>query len=175
MRQRFRMALLLLGVLGSAVLAGCIDNSLLGQIDTAERWWENQAIDSYRIEVSHGRSTWHYQIHTITVRENKPVEWSASCVTAPMETALGNECEVEPFDPKDYMVPGLFARARRLVETYSEKGIEIDFDDTYSFPSRIRYAPPDVVDGDQAWRVTSFEPLDQTAAKTGRMRPGARK
>jgi hypothetical protein len=154
------MALLVLYILTPTALAGCGSDALAAQVNRAEHRWQEQDINSYRIEVGYGRGTWHYQTHTVTVRDGQAVDWSASCVTAPMETALGKVCEVEPFDPEEYTVPGLFAKARSLAEAYPEQGVEIEFHSTYGFPSRIRYDLPDVVDEDQAWGVRSFEVLE---------------
>jgi hypothetical protein len=134
--------------------------SLVEQVESARRVWNRQGIDSYRIVVSHVQGTWHYQSHTITVRDGQVEHQSATCVTAPMETALGKECEVEPFDPEEYTVPGLFATARSLAEQYPRQGVEIGFDGDYCFPSGIRFDLPDVVDEDQAWGVGSFEVLE---------------
>ena len=93
---------------------------------------------------------WHYQTHVVTVRDGEVVDASASCVTAPMETALGKECEVEDFDPGIYTVPGLFVLARSLTEASPVGAVEIDFDDTYGFPKRINYDLADVVDEEQS-------------------------
>lgn len=134
--------------------------SLVGQVEKAERLWEAQSIASYRIQVSHGRGTWHFQTHTITVKDGQVVEQSAACTTAPMETAMGKECEVEPFDAEEYTVPGLFATARSLAEAHPDQGVEIEFDSTYCFPRRIRFDLPDVIDEDEGWGVGSFEVLD---------------
>ena len=109
------------------------------------------------MEVSLRSGTWHYQMHVVTVRDGEVVDTSAACVTAPMETALGKECEIEDFDPDTYTAPGLFALARSLVEANPGEGVEIDFDDTYGFPKWISLDLPNVVDEEQAWSVTALE------------------
>ena len=98
--------------------------------------------------------------HVVTVRNGEVVNASASCVTAPMETALGKECEVEDFDPGTYTVPGLFAVARSLTKASPGDAIEIDFDDTHGFPKRISYDLADAVDEEQSWGVRAFEVLE---------------
>jgi len=100
---------------------------------------------------------WHYQTHVVTVRDGEVVDASASCVTAPMETALGKECEVEDFDPGIYTVPGLFVLARSLTEASPVGAVEIDLDDIYGFPKWISLDLPNVVDEEQAWSVTALE------------------
>jgi len=142
------------------VTVGCAGGRLVAQVRRAERRWQRSDIDSYRIEVSLRSGSWHYQTHVVTVRNGEVVDASASCVTAPMETALGKECEVEDFDPGTYTVPGLFALARALAEANPGGAVEIDFADTYGFPRWISYDLADVVDGDQAWSVGAFEVLE---------------
>jgi hypothetical protein len=160
MRIRLSLTLFALGTLVTALLAGCADNSLPTQLDKAEASWQAASIDSYIIEVSFTRAIWHHQTHVITVRAGAVVESTASCVTAPMETALGEACIVEAFDPETYTVPGLFARARSLAAANPEVGVEIDFHDTYQFPSRIWYDLPDAIDDEQALVVRSFTVTD---------------
>ena len=158
MRRWVRMAYLVVGILTLAALVGC--NAWVAQVNKAERKWQKQDINSYRIEVVYICSTWHYQTHTITVRDGQAVDWSASCMDAPRETYMGIECEVEPFDPEEYTVPGLFAKARSVAEAHPEQEVVIDFHDTYGFPRRIRHDDPSVVDGIDRWLVESFEALE---------------
>ncbi len=139
---------------------GCAGGRLVAQVRRAERRWQRGNVGSYRIEVSLRRATWHYQTHVVTVRDGEVIGASASCVTAPMETALGKKCEVEDFDPGTYTVPGLFTPARSLSEADPGGAVKIDFDDTYGFPRWISYDLADVVDEDQAWSVGAFEMLE---------------
>ncbi|MCJ7551236.1 MAG: DUF6174 domain-containing protein [Anaerolineae bacterium] len=142
------------------VTVGCSGGRLVAQVKRAEQRWQRSDIGSYRIEVSLRSGTWHYESHVVTVRDGEVVDASASCVTAPMETALGKECEVEEFDPSTYTVPGLFVLARSLTEATPAGAVEIDFDDTYGFPKWINYDLADVIDEDQAWSVGAFEVLE---------------
>ena len=142
------------------VTVGCSGGRLVAQVRRAERRWQRGDIGNYRIEVSLRSGTWHYQTHVVTVRNGEVVDASASCVTAPMETALGKECEVEDFDPGTYTVPGLFALARSLTEASPRDAVEIDFDDTCGFPKRISYDLAHAVDEEQAWGVRAFEVLE---------------
>ncbi len=154
------MLLFVAFVLTPTALALCGCSAWTARVNQAERKWKKQDISNYRIEVAYIRSAWHYQAHTITVRDGQVVDWSASCIDAPRETASGIKCEVEPFDPAEYAVPGLFARARSMAQTYPEQELVIDFHETYGFPSRIRHQDPNVVDGINRWRVESFEVLE---------------
>jgi hypothetical protein len=148
-------------VLVMVVLAGCAASGhLFAQIRDGMQTWYRQGITSYRIDVVHVRSSWHYERHTITIRDGQLVGESASCATEPMEIAVGQECAVEPFDPADYTVIGLFVTAQSLAEAHPKNGVEIKFDSTFGFPSRIFYDLPDVVDDDELWEVISFEVLE---------------
>lgn len=150
-----RCALLCFLIVG---LAGCyVDASLERRLQEAESQWRAQEIYSYQIEVAHGHSTWHYQIHTIVVSNGQVIDASATCVTAPVEAAIGGECEVEPYDPKAYTVPGLFATANTLAEAHGPEGLEIEFHESYGFPTRITFDLPNLIDEDQVWRVKVFE------------------
>jgi len=138
--------------------SGCATRRFGTQIRRAERRWENAGIASYQIEVAVTRSTFHHQRHQMEVSDGVVVSASATCVTAPMETALGKECEVEAFDPADYTVPALFDVARSLAAK-SGDGVTLCFDEAYGYPSSMADFPTDIVDGERAWRVTSFEVL----------------
>lgn len=130
--------------------------SLTAQIDGAERKWQRQGIESYRLEVLYARSTWHAQYHQITVRSGEVVEESAHCIPAPAEAG---ECEVEPFNAEDYTVPGLFSLARSEVQRAQGQYTQIEFDPTYGFPGKISFDNPEAVDEELVWRVTTFEVL----------------
>jgi hypothetical protein len=127
------------------------------KIDQAERKWQDQDITSYRIAVLHVQSIWHAQTNTITVREGEVVEVTGICIPAPFE---GGSCTVEEVDPAEYLVPGLFETARRLVEHQPAEAVEITFDESYGFPKAISFNLPDVVDEDNYWEVKSFEVLE---------------
>lgn len=128
----------------------------MAHIDEAEQQWHAQSISSYRILVS-SMSIWHYQKHQITVRNDKAVEQSASCIPAPAEY---RECEVKPFDAQDFTVPGLFARVRSYAESEYAQWTEITFDSRYGFPKMISFDDPRAIDEELIWRVEEFEVLD---------------
>lgn len=130
--------------------------SLSAKIAKAEQKWQEQGIESYRIEVLHARSTWHAQYHQITVRDGKVVQQSAYCIPAPAESG---ECEVEPFNAEDYVAPGLFSLARSEAKREQGQWAQIEFDPTYGFPSKISFDNPEAIDEELVWRVTAFEVL----------------
>lgn len=134
-----------------------LQESLLSQIDAAQAQWQAQETASYRIEVLAVRGTWHAQSHQITVSDGQVVAESASCIPAPAEMG---ECEVEPFDAQDYTVPALFALARSKAQSSQAQHIRLTFDPSFGFPNLLSSGDPEIVDGGEAWRVMSFEPLE---------------
>jgi hypothetical protein len=130
--------------------------TLLAEIDQAEQRWQDQGIDDYRLEVLVVNSIWHAQTHQLTVRDGLVVEQSAFCIPAPFEAG---KCTVEPFDAAAYTIPGLFAQARAKAQQDQGQWTELVFDPTYSFPSRIAYDHPEILDEDNNWQVKAFEPL----------------
>jgi hypothetical protein len=125
-------------------------------IDKAEGEWQALGITSYRIEVMVA-SIWHAQTYKLTVREGEVVEESASCIPAPTESGV---CEVQPFDAADYTVPGLFEYARSKAIFEGGKFTQITFDPNYSFPVKVFFDNPDIIDEESSWRVTTFEVLE---------------
>ena len=132
--------------------------SLADSIAQAERKWQAQGISSYRIRVRRVQSIWHAQTYSVTVQSGQVVEQSAFCIPAPFEAG---KCTVEPFDGKDYTVPGLFSAARSQAKIVGGKWTKIIFDEMYSFPKVISYDDPQVYDDDRMWGVESFEVLSQ--------------
>jgi hypothetical protein len=126
-------------------------------LDQSEQAWSRQNIASYRIEVLVVQSVWHAQSHQITVRNNQVVDTTASCIPAPTEAG---KCEVKAFNAEDYVVPGLFARARKHTEGEQAQWTKVTYDPTYGFPRQISFDDPGVVDEDWTWRVTAFEVLE---------------
>jgi predicted GNAT family N-acyltransferase len=126
------------------------------EIDRAEETWQGCAIDDYHIVVRDS-SLWHLQTYDILVRDGTVAEASATCEPAPIE---GRTCEVRPFDPEDYAVPGLFARGRQLAKGGDPRWIAIEFDADYGYPTLIRYNDPEVMDEEWAWGVQTFEVLE---------------
>ncbi|MFN2144605.1 MAG: DUF6174 domain-containing protein [Anaerolineales bacterium] len=145
-------------------------SSLSADITRGESKWQSQDIQNYIIEVAHSAGTWHYQTHTITVQNGEVIDASATCIVAPMETALGQECEVQAYDPEDYTIPGLFKLAWAHFENFPTQNLEVEFDPDYGFPTAIRYDDPDILDDDQYWGVKSFRILEEgengTSGKT---------
>lgn len=134
-----------------SLLSACTPAS---QLDKAERQWQDQQITSYKIEVFEIRSIWHAQYQTITVENGVITDQSARCVPAPFE---GQTCEVQPFNPEDFTVPGLFAKAHAVSETGAPDFVTIRYDDNYFYPMQISFNDPEIVDEDWSWAVTSFE------------------
>lgn len=150
-------------VIGTLVLGtfsceprGRVAPTLSAKIDKAEQKWQEQGIQSYRIEVLYAKSTWHAQYHQIAVRNGEVVEESAYCIPAPAESG---ECEVEPFNAEDYTAPGLFSLARSEAQREQGQWTQIEFDPTYGFPSKISFDSPEAIDEELVWRVTAFEVL----------------
>jgi serine/threonine-protein kinase len=134
---------------------------LRARIDDAERRWSAQGMSSYQIVVRYMNSTWLLQWQTIMVRDGQVVDETARCLATP---AGPNPCQVQPFDPPRSTVPGLFAKARSLVEREPPEAIKLTFDETYGFPQAIVLNLPNVVHGDLNWRVESFTIPDSTTA-----------
>ena len=160
MRRRVITTLLCTLLLAAIAVSTCGCKAWVSRTNSAERRWNRQDVDSYRIEVAYIRGMWHFQKHVITVRDGQVVDASASCMDAPRETAQGTKCEVEPFDPQEYTVPGLFAKAKSVAKEYPRRQIEINFDETYSYPTRIMRSHPDILEAIDRWRVESFEVLE---------------
>lgn len=123
-------------------------------VDEAERQWQDQNITSYKIEVLEIRSIWHVQYQTITVENGVITAQTARCTPAPFE---GQTCEVQPFNPEDFTVPGLFAKARAVTATENADYLTIRYDTTSFYPMQISFNDPEIVDEDWSWAVTSFE------------------
>lgn len=134
-------------------LSACTPTS---QLDEAERQWQAQQIASYKIEVLEINSIWHAQYQSLTVENGVITEQTARCTPAPFE---GQTCEVQPFDPEAFTVPGLFAKARAVTATADADSFTIRYDDTYFYPMQISFNDPEIVDEDWSWAVTSFEVL----------------
>ncbi len=152
----FTALIVIVGFTGCDLIKPLQPLILQAQIGFAEQRWHTQHIPRYRIQVQQMSSIWHLQRYTITVQNGDVVDQSATCIPAPME---GRECKIHPFTAKDYTVSGLFETAQSMAQSTSG-GVTITLAPTYGFPSSIDSAPPNVVDGDQSWRVISFEVLN---------------
>lgn len=130
--------------------------SLQNEVEQAEQRWAEHGVDDYRIIVVTS-SIWHMQIHDIVVRNGVVAEASATCEPAPVEMG---KCEVQPFEAEEYTVPGLFARARWLAQSRDAQYGRIEFDSTYSFPVRMSFNHPEMIDEEWGWRVETFEVLE---------------
>ncbi len=120
-------------------------------LDWAEARWLALNVNTYHIQVQ-AVSLWHVQTHDIVVRGGQADDSAATCMTAPLE--FGNECRVQTFEPADFTVPGLFAKARTLA---GEKWAKIAFDAKYAFPSVIGFNDPEIYDEEWGWAVLLFE------------------
>ena len=141
------------------MLASCNsaqDLSLQKEVEQAEQRWAEQSVDDYRIVVVTS-SIWHMQIHDITAQDGDVAEASATCEPASVEMG---KCDVQPFDAEDYTVAGLFARARWLAQSRDAQYGQIEFDPTYSFPARMSFNHPEMIDEEWGWRVETFEVLE---------------
>lgn len=140
-----------------AVLAGAAACSPVPATDDPlaadERTWAEMEVSDYHIEVMVVESIWHAQTYALVVRDGAVVESASTCIPAPMEFG---ECTVRDFDPADFTVPGLFARARQALAGQGAAWVTVNFDPQYGFPSRISFDNPDAVDEDWSWRVTGF-------------------
>lgn len=126
-------------------------------IDTAERTWEQQGIDDYRLMaefVSLGADL----TMTVVVRDGQVVEHT--CVPGP-DDVLG--CDWANKYPDQYTVPELFADLRQLYKNAQHpttdlpayKAVEFVSDEALGYPKRIVWHPIEYME----WTVTSFERL----------------
>lgn len=129
---------------------------LLKQLERAEHTWANQRITDYRIEISDVHSIWHVQSYRIIVTDGQVADVQAWCVVSPFEAGTGT-CEVQAYKAEDYLVPGLFSRARSELQGPQAAWIEITYDPKYGFPAAIYSDDPDALDDEWSLRVTSFE------------------
>jgi type II secretory pathway pseudopilin PulG len=131
--------------------------ALRRQLDEAEQRWNRQGITSYRIVVRDVQSTWHLQWNTVVVRNGQVTGRTGRCIRAPAEVG---ECEVRPFDPGKYTVPGLFATAHRLLDNAGPGDvIKITYDDVYGYPRTMLNDHPPIVHADGFAEVESLTPL----------------
>jgi hypothetical protein len=124
------------------------------QQDADEKKWQASGVRSYTITVLDARSIWHAQINKVTVSDGKVTASSATCVVAPAET---QGCKTTAFNPEEYTVTGLFARARAQLNSDQVKWTKINYDSAYGYPTSITYNNPKIIDGDWALIVNNFE------------------
>jgi hypothetical protein len=130
----------------------------IGQsIDTAERAWEQQGIDDYRLTtafVSLGADI----TMTVVVRDGQVVEHT--CVPDSGDL-IG--CDWANQHPDQYTVRELFADLRKLhrwaqdptTDPPSDKALEFVYDDQLGYPKRIVWHPVEYME----WTMTDFERL----------------
>jgi len=138
-------------LLGIAWLAACRPVST---VDRQEQHWRSRGIADYRLRALDVRSIWHAETLTITVRAGALADHSAACIPAPIESG---KCAVRAYDPLDYTIEGLFARARAELRIDGGRYTQVAYDPACGFPIRIAYDHPDIVDEDRVLRVTAFE------------------
>lgn len=141
------------------LLAGCTvpgPSEPLSLIGLRESQWRKHAVRDYRIAVQKVQGVMHAQTNTITVRDNRVTAQSAECAPAPFERS---GCAVQPFDPNEFTVEGLFATARRLGGESAKNQLRVEFDATYSFPRLISRDVAEIADDETLWRVVEFQPL----------------
>ena len=163
-----RIWLLALVVLGALVGLGSVLDvpgrvraaydraGLRKQADDAEQRWNDQGLDSYQIVVRRVDATWQLQWNTIVVRDGQVVESSSRCERTPAGPQM---CRVQPFDPGEYTVPGLFVTARDLFAKHPATTVGVTFDQTYGYPREMFSDRPGVTDDTQMWAVESLTPL----------------
>jgi hypothetical protein len=129
------------------------------QIDEAETKWLAVEPGQYYITVD-DISLWHWQTYHLTVVDGAVTDHAASCTPAPIEY---HDCEVVPYDPEEFTIPGLFLRARSLALTARENPgfrLEISFNPDFHFPRKIVYGNPRAIDSDGSVVVQSFTPVE---------------
>jgi hypothetical protein len=151
-----------------AWLAACRPVSV---VDRQEEKWRSQHIADYRIRVLAVNSIWHAETHTVTVRAGVIADHGAACIPAPIENG---KCAARAYDPQDFTVEGLFARARAELRVDGGRHTRVEYDPACGFPLVIAYDHPDIVDEDRITRVTAFEAAASSpcrAATAARARP----
>lgn len=141
------------------LLAGCTvpgPSEPLLLIGSKESQWREHALRDYRIAVQKVQGVMHAQTNTLTVRDNQVTAQSAECTPAPFERS---GCTVQPFDPNEFTVAGLFATARQLGAESAKNQLRVEFDETYSFPRLISRDAAEIADDETLWRVVEFQPL----------------
>ena len=101
------------------------------------------------------RSIWHLQTYKIEVWSGE-ITHTAACILAPTE---GRQCQVEPFDPSDYTVEGLFDTVTWVLESEYAQWANIQYHPEYGYPKIISFNHPDILDEDNLWAVLEFELL----------------
>jgi hypothetical protein len=149
--NRLSLAAAACWLLGAACLAACRPVST---VDRQEQRWRSLGITDYRLRALDVRSIWHAETVTVTVRAGALADHNAACIPAPIEDG---KCAVRAYDPLEYTVEGLFARARDELRIDGGRHTQVEYDPACGFPTRIAYDHPDIVDEDRIIRVTSFE------------------
>ena len=140
-------------LIGAALVSACGLFSSPQQ-DADEKKWQASGVHSYTITVLDARSIWHAQINKVTVSDGKVTASSATCAVAPAET---QGCKTTAFNPEEYTVTGLFARAKTQLNSDQAKWTKINYDSEYGYPSSITFNNPQIIDGDWALIVKNFE------------------
>jgi len=125
------------------------------ELNRAKILYRAQGITHYRLKVRHMRSIWHMQTYDIEVW-NGEITHTAACVPAPTE---GGQCQVEPFDPADYTVEGLFDTVTWVLESDYANWANIQYHTEYGYPKIISFNHPNILDEDNLWAVLEFELL----------------
>lgn len=145
LKKRLKQISFLLLLLG-AVLAGVwviivvadfVFPSMEEKLERAEQKWQSQGISSYEIEVSNVFFGPNYSVN-ITVKDGK-VE-SFTCFNTGRPELHDNCTYFSPINPDNYTVSGLFSMAKDVLAKLDPKSyrVEIEFDWTFGFPSKIR-------------------------------------
>jgi Family of unknown function (DUF6174) len=125
------------------------------QLVAAEQRWQQSGASDYRIMVT--TTTFNIaQTNTITVRGGKVADQSAMC--NPLPSSGGKLCRVQQLPPETLTVPGLFAKARELIDGTSRQGT-VTFDARYGYPTEISSRIPRVSDTESNEKVAGYEAI----------------
>jgi Family of unknown function (DUF6174) len=166
--MRHRRWLLALIGLGTLVVLGTVVGvpglvraeyervGLRKQADDAEQRWNAEGINSYQIVVRRVDATWQLQWNTIVVRDGQVTESSSRCARTPAGPEM---CRVQPFNPGEYTVTGLFVTARDLLAKHPTTTVGVRYNEAYGYPREMFSDRPNVTDDTQMWAVESLTPL----------------
>ena len=127
----------------------------INELKRAKSLYRAQGITHYHLKVRHMRSIWHLQTYEIEIWNGK-ITHTATCIPAPIE---GRQCQVEPYEPADYTVEGLFNTVTWILESDYAQWANIQYHSEYGYPKIISFNHPDILDEDNLWVVLEFELL----------------
>ncbi|NDJ75168.1 MAG: hypothetical protein GYB65_02825 [Chloroflexi bacterium] len=129
------------------------DDDLPTWIDAAEAEWDALGINDYDL-VLRESGAWTGMELTLIVRDGSLRELRAVCQPG----GLGGPCWLDNFRADDYLVHGLFDKARIVADMPMPMFNPLAFDAMYHFPIVITFDELDVYDEQWNVRVLRFEP-----------------